>query len=360
MPKFNLSCLVLMAALVLPQDHALADIQAESMVSAGMGAAMVGMAGSDLGRSLGCCAETTQSGCNAANVSTSGACFQAGMNTLAIAGGVLSIVSSFMSAGGARGSGASFGAGFSPNNASLAERLGCKTLAECGCTGPDAALNPVCSNDALNKLNENLDAARAVITSGAGVPEGTDINSALAELDAGQAKLNEALSALSAFESGELSPESFANAGKGQGYTGGAAEFDDFGGGGGFGGGSGIKAGPEDRAGLGRAVAINQLDLMDPDTGKNLTLWQRATRRYQGGQDGKRAFHMARVEFIRQQSKKRLAMASAQAKQKASRLAADMARKEKLKKVLTKHEARQEKLSNQPKSNGRSPAVVRP
>ncbi len=41
------------------------------------------------------------------------------------------------------------------------------------------------------------------------------------------------------------------------------------------------------------------LDMLDSKTGKSLTLWQRATRRYQGGPSGKRAVMLARMEIIR-------------------------------------------------------------
>ncbi len=41
------------------------------------------------------------------------------------------------------------------------------------------------------------------------------------------------------------------------------------------------------------------LDMLDRNTGKSLTIWQRATRRYQGGPKGKRALMMARFEHIR-------------------------------------------------------------
>jgi hypothetical protein len=41
------------------------------------------------------------------------------------------------------------------------------------------------------------------------------------------------------------------------------------------------------------------LDMIDSNSGKSLTLWQRATRRYQGGPKGRRALTMARMEHIR-------------------------------------------------------------
>lgn len=73
---------------------------------------------------------------------------------------------------------------------------------------------------------------------------------------------------------------------------------DDF-----FGGGSGkTKAGPSDRKGLGNALIKNGLTMIDQESGNELTLWQRGTRRYQGGPEGRRARALARMEWIRQEA----------------------------------------------------------
>jgi hypothetical protein len=64
------------------------------------------------------------------------------------------------------------------------------------------------------------------------------------------------------------------------------------------------RVGPASTVGLGNAIPLNGLTMVDELTGKELTLWQRATRRYQGEQ-GSRALRLARVEFTRQEVKAR-------------------------------------------------------
>jgi hypothetical protein len=70
--------------------------------------------------------------------------------------------------------------------------------------------------------------------------------------------------------------------------------------------GKGKLAGPSDSV-LGNVTWNGSLDMIDAESGKSLTLWQRATRRYQGDKDGTRAFTMARVEYIRSKALKRMA-----------------------------------------------------
>jgi len=48
------------------------------------------------------------------------------------------------------------------------------------------------------------------------------------------------------------------------------------------------------------------LDAIDPKTGKSLTMWERATRRYMGTPDGQRGFTLARIESLRKQSIQKL------------------------------------------------------
>jgi len=74
---------------------------------------------------------------------------------------------------------------------------------------------------------------------------------------------------------------------------------DDF-----FGGKTG-KAGPVDRKGLGKVTIKNGLTMIDDETGQELTIWQRTTRRYQGGPEGTRAFALARMEWVRQEAAKK-------------------------------------------------------
>jgi hypothetical protein len=61
------------------------------------------------------------------------------------------------------------------------------------------------------------------------------------------------------------------------------------------------KVGPIN-AKLGKVEWNGGLDMVDSETGKSLTLWERATRRYMGSPDGKRGFTLARIEFVRKQS----------------------------------------------------------
>ncbi len=62
------------------------------------------------------------------------------------------------------------------------------------------------------------------------------------------------------------------------------------------------KAGPADRSGLGKARLNGGLDMLDDETGKSLTIWQRATRRYQGDSRGSRALFMAKMEYMRKKA----------------------------------------------------------
>ncbi|NCN40653.1 hypothetical protein GW916_05325 [bacterium] len=68
------------------------------------------------------------------------------------------------------------------------------------------------------------------------------------------------------------------------------------------GSGSGGKGFGPKGALLGRTEWNGSLDAIDPRTGKSLTLWQRATRRYLGAPSGKRGFTMARIEKLRKES----------------------------------------------------------
>jgi hypothetical protein len=68
--------------------------------------------------------------------------------------------------------------------------------------------------------------------------------------------------------------------------------------------GSKVKAGPDNRKGLGKASIKNGLTMIDDETGQELTIWERATRRYQGGPEGRRALSLARMEWMRQEAAK--------------------------------------------------------
>ncbi len=47
---------------------------------------------------------------------------------------------------------------------------------------------------------------------------------------------------------------------------------------------------------------MGSLQMFDDQSGRPLTLWQRATRKYQGAPEGKRAYILAKMEFIRAQA----------------------------------------------------------
>ena len=86
----------------------------------------------------------------------------------------------------------------------------------------------------------------------------------------------------------------------------------------GFGNGNTSKVGPTG-AYLDKTEWNGALDMINPNTGKSLTLWERATRRYMGTPDGQRGFTLARIEQLRKQSSdaKKLAEARAQSPAKA-------------------------------------------
>jgi hypothetical protein len=60
-----------------------------------------------------------------------------------------------------------------------------------------------------------------------------------------------------------------------------------------------------------------QLDMINPNTGKSLTIWERATRRYMGTPDGQRGYTMARIESLRKKSTQTIAAEAEKPKEKA-------------------------------------------
>ena len=60
-----------------------------------------------------------------------------------------------------------------------------------------------------------------------------------------------------------------------------------------------------------------QLDMINPNTGKSLTIWERATRRYMGTPDGQRGYTMARIESLRKKSTQTIAAEAEKPKKKA-------------------------------------------
>ncbi len=307
------------------------DGQATSLISAGMGVAMIGIAGADVGRASEGCAKwqaciaapghSKATPCGIAqthessNTPTSGACWQLGMNVLAIAGGALSVVSSLMSMGAQKGGGRSTsgGPGYLTANPTdpLIKQLGCIDLANCGCGPNEAATNPMCSPDGLDKIKADIENAKSLYATGEiPLPEGKTPEGMLGELDNALAELGKAESALATGDLGDIAATDGLGNGRGTGKkgAGGMGGGDGMGGGayGGFGGGGAVKAGPADRSGLGSALSVNELNMIDEATGKKLTIWQRATRRYQG-EGSRRALMMSRAEFIRKEAGLRVA-----------------------------------------------------
>ena len=116
---------------------------------------------------------------------------------------------------------------------------------------------------------------------------------------------------------GAATPKGIGNADGSDGGTGGSANWSSSMAGGGAGGGSGSgKVGPTG-AYLDKADWNGQLDMINPETGKSLTIWERATRRYMGTPDGQRGFTMARIESLRKKSTQTIAAEAEKPKKKA-------------------------------------------
>ncbi|MEO6460028.1 MAG: hypothetical protein ABIO95_06235, partial [Bdellovibrionota bacterium] len=80
--------------------------------------------------------------------------------------------------------------------------------------------------------------------------------------------------------------------------------------GGAFGGSGGAGGVGPTGAYLDATLWNGQLDAIDPNTGKSLTLWQRATRRYMGTPDGQRGYTLARIESLRKKATQKIAAAA--------------------------------------------------
>jgi hypothetical protein len=105
-------------------------------------------------------------------------------------------------------------------------------------------------------------------------------------------------------------PNALHSGGDDNGGTNGSANWAGINSRGAFAGQNGLQVGPTG-AYLDKTEWNGALDQIDPRTGKSLTLWQRATRRYMGTPDGQRGYTLARIEGLRQQSIRKLAEASA-------------------------------------------------
>jgi hypothetical protein len=118
---------------------------------------------------------------------------------------------------------------------------------------------------------------------------------------------------------GAATPKGIGNGdGSDGGGTGGSANWGGTSAGGGLAGGAGGlgKTGPTG-AYLDKTDWNGQLDMINPNTGKSLTIWERATRRYMGTPDGQRGYTMARIESLRKKSTQTLAAEVEKPKKKA-------------------------------------------
>jgi len=182
--------------------------------------------------------------------------------------------------------------------------------ADCGCTPENSAGNPVCDPEAFKNLGDIAERFRKDVQDGKIVSsDGKDLTEDLAKMDLALGQIAAVTTGSGGSEvpdSGEIAggalgfgEASGARSGRGTAYS---TSFQTQGSGGvGTGGG---RVGPANTEGLGNAIPLNGLTMIDEATGKELTLWQRATRRYQGEQ-GSRALRLARVEFTRQEVKAR-------------------------------------------------------
>jgi hypothetical protein len=182
--------------------------------------------------------------------------------------------------------------------------------AECGCTPENSIGNPACDPEAFKNLAGNAQRFRQDVQDGKiANPDGKDLNEDLAKLDTALGQLAALTSGegASGADSGEIAGGALgfgestgAGSGRGASFS---TSFKTEGSGSASGSGAG-RVGPASTEGLGNAIPLNGLTMVDELTGKELTLWQRATRRYQGDQ-GSRALRLARVEYTRQEVKTR-------------------------------------------------------
>lgn len=287
------------------------DAKAASAMSAVMGGMMVATSVRDLGTSGPAC-----------GTGSAWDCVNATLSVGVIIGGAYSIITSLTSKDSTTGSN---GPGFTPPpgggpgggpNGPVGNPFDgsnfCGGDPSCSCTTPEAAANPLCSPDPRKSLGDLAAQAKAIIADNPGLDFGNGVSadSLLKDLDNNLRAFENAFGVAT----GEIDPSAlegsgfgnFSKDGKaGSGSKGGYSEdaVDGASGGGGGSGGVGSTVGPKDRSGLGKTVWNGLLDMLDDATGKSLTLWQRATRRYQG-ERGQRALLMARMEMIRNRGRK--------------------------------------------------------
>ena len=311
--------LAMLLALVITLRPAIAEAQGSDWAGTAGSALMMGgmamaMLSTDLGGSVTDCA--CVSSCNPVPWQ------KCAMAAMIVAGIGLSIASMFMSSGSGNavksGGGAGGGAigSNSANGTPPPWNQSCNdNPSSCGFDQAGAADNPGCNPAALPKIIGKVDDTLKLAEKGLIDPgPNTSLDAFINDLKKNKAdleKLNDAIA------SGDTSGVDglFGGQGGGNAAIAGAADRASAGSGGydtsTDAGGAGVastdasktKAGPNDRTGLGLIDLRNGLSVTDAKTGNELTLWQRATRRYQGitnlDTEGKRGFFMARMEQLR-------------------------------------------------------------
>jgi len=302
--------------LVGPKGFAQGDVGQIASMGGMMGMMILTATGANIVESTKCCIKYTAgptgpakgAACDATFATQGGACAMLGLNVAAMAAAFVPIFTSKSAEDGVSagdfGSG-SGGANFNPNIPAY-EQLNCPAD-KCDCSGPDSGLNPLCSPDALKNLSKELANAKSMLESGMLTPaDGTSLEDALAGFDNATAMADALANGTIPNVEGVSGTDFAGDPGSGNGNKagkGGATsviEGNSGGGLAGFGSDNKIKAGPANRDGLGKTLWNGLLDMVDDESGRSLTIWQRATRRYQGN-DGQRAFQLAKIESIRTQ-----------------------------------------------------------
>jgi hypothetical protein len=197
-------------------------------------------------------------------------------------------------------------AGFDPDQP-LAGLVGCPNGSPaCDCSGPSASMNILCGRGSLENVKAQLGQIATDIQAGTlPIPDGQTPEGLLSSIQDANAGLDSLLNGqIPGVESASIGD----SIGGGKSSGGGKAGTEILGGGfdTSFANGAGPKkAGPADRAGLGKISLINGLDAIDEETGKSLTIWQRLSRRTQGDEQGSRSFLMAKIEAMRKQASKK-------------------------------------------------------
>jgi len=304
-----------------------ADGKGMAVAAQVLGGAMAGIAAVNMVQSAVNCANISAATANppvlmgpamakeAASMPISGSCALAALNAAAMAAALASMFMNKSPESALDGQGVngisnpgSYDRNFDPNTP-IASIINCPAGQQgCDCSGASASSNPLCGPEGLKNSIAAIDLSKKLLSEGViSPPDGQSLDSLMADIDKANKSLSDLASgkAPSELDSGNLG-ESVAGSGpSGSGKEigaeitgGGSGGFDDP-----FGANKG-KAGPADRSGLGKASFANGLDMIDDESGKSITLWQRLTRRMQGNQAGDRAFLLAKMEYMRKVTSK--------------------------------------------------------